>query len=280
MVRTACGDRWPWAIKHLPRVGTVNVQLPNGERLRLWSRGDDWVSNQVFWRGWYEPEASRLFFEVARRSPLTIDVGAHVGYYALLAALANCTGSVIAVEPVPTAVERIERNIRINDLTNVEVIKAAAAATSGTAEFFYWSAGVPCSAGLSSEWAERWGGASSFQVRTLPLDQLIGERRVGLAKLDTETTEPDALRGMATTLERDRPLIFCEVLPGEGAELREVLGGLGYSYHLLTDEGSVQRDVIEGDDRWHNWLFAPQGSDAPLPWVSSRLTVGRALTGS
>jgi hypothetical protein len=55
------------AIKHLPRTGPVRSRLPNGEVLRLWSRGDDWISNQVFWRGWsgYEPETTPLFFELA-----------------------------------------------------------------------------------------------------------------------------------------------------------------------------------------------------------------------
>ena len=45
-------------VKHLHRVGHVKAALPNGQTLRLWSLGDDWISNQVYWRGWagYEPE--------------------------------------------------------------------------------------------------------------------------------------------------------------------------------------------------------------------------------
>ena len=79
------------AIKHLPRTGPVRSKLPNGEVLRLWSRGDDWISNQVFWRGWsgYEPETTPLFFHLARDAEVVVDVGAYVAFFAVLAALVN-----------------------------------------------------------------------------------------------------------------------------------------------------------------------------------------------
>src|SRR3954453_9807342 len=85
------GREFEAAIKHLPRTGSVRSELPNGEVLRLWSRGDDWISNQVFWRGWngYEPETTPLFFQLARDAQVVVDVGAYVGFYALIASLAN-----------------------------------------------------------------------------------------------------------------------------------------------------------------------------------------------
>lgn len=75
-----------FVVKHLHRMGTVRSQLPNGRELRLRSRGDDWVSNQVYWRGWngYESESVPLFFRLATRASVTLDVGAYVGFYALL----------------------------------------------------------------------------------------------------------------------------------------------------------------------------------------------------
>ncbi len=80
-----------FAIKHLPRSGLTVTTLPDGRRARFWSRGDDWVANQVFWRGWdgHERETVRLFWELARDATVILDVGAHVGYYTVLAGLAN-----------------------------------------------------------------------------------------------------------------------------------------------------------------------------------------------
>ncbi len=76
-------------------------------------------------------------------------------------------------------------------------------------------------------------------------------------KIDTESTEPDVLRGAAKLLARDRPNIFCEVLKGRGAEglLEEILEPLGYRFFLLTPEGAQERERIEGHPQWLNYLF-------------------------
>src|SRR5712691_1902353 len=114
-------------IRHLHRVGPVDALLPNGRRLRLWSRADYWVSNQVFWRGWsgYEPETAPLFFEMAQRARLIVDVGAYVGYYSLLGAHANPEGLVLAFEPLPSNFFRLRSNVDRNRLANVRCVPAA-----------------------------------------------------------------------------------------------------------------------------------------------------------
>ena len=80
-VLRATGLRSELVIKHLHRRGRVRCRLPNGRVLRLWSRADDWICTQVYWRGWagYEPETTPLFFRLASRARFTLDVGAHVG---------------------------------------------------------------------------------------------------------------------------------------------------------------------------------------------------------
>src|SRR2546425_1240599 len=80
-----------WVVRHLVRSGSVRSSLPNGQIFRLWTKGDDWISNLVFWKGWdgYEPDTSPFFYDLAAKSKVFFDVGAHVGYYAILAGLAN-----------------------------------------------------------------------------------------------------------------------------------------------------------------------------------------------
>src|SRR5689334_14287435 len=87
----AVGWRSEFLIKHLHRAGIAECRLPNGRKLKLWSRGDDWVSTQIFWRGLegYEPETAQLFLRLAADSSVTLDIGAYVGFYTLLAAQAN-----------------------------------------------------------------------------------------------------------------------------------------------------------------------------------------------
>jgi FkbM family methyltransferase len=258
----------------------VDCELPGGATLRLWSRADDWVSNQVFWRGWmgYEPETSPVFFALARESAVTLDIGAYVGFFALLAGHANPAGRVVAFEPLTEAFERLEQNVQRNRLENVACVRAAVGGSTGTAAFFHVDStpsGIPCSSSLSHEFMREAAGVRSSEVPVLRLDEFVDERRlgpVGLIKIDTETTEPDVLEGALSTLRRDRPAIVCEVLAGRqtGPRIEELLRPLGYRFYLLTDEGPRQRERIEGHSKWLNYLFSTRAVAGAVPAGSGR----------
>jgi FkbM family methyltransferase len=270
-VRRASGapERPPeLAVTHLPRIGPVTSKLPHGATMRLWSKGDDFVSNQVFWRGWrgYEPETAPLFYALAETARTTLDVGAHVGFYSLLAALANPRGRVFAFEPSRNAHERLRRHVRINRLDNIICVDLAVSDRDGTARFLEPPVHIPCSAGLSEEQMSWHDELREWEVRTVALDSFLEERQVSpveLVKLDIEGTEPAALRGMAKTLRRDRPSVICEVLPGDrrGESLETLLRPLDYRFYLLTPEGPLPSSRIDGHPRWLNHLFTPLDAD-------------------
>lgn len=264
----AVGLQSEFVIKHLHRVGLVQRDLPNGRRLCLWSRADDWVSNQVYWRGWggYEPESAPLFFRLASRAQVTIDVGAYVGFYTLLAAHANPAGRVYAFEPLPEVYERLQSNLTLNGVQNVRCVASAVGDHDGAAEFFSTKTRMQCSSSLSYEFMHSAEELYSFQVPVLTLDRFIRENgvgKVGLVKIDTESTEPQVLLGMSEALSRDRPTILCEVLRGSGsaAQLEDILYPLGYRYYLLTPDGPVRRDRIEGHPVHLNYLFTTLDAD-------------------
>jgi len=258
----ATGLKSESVIKHLHRVGPVRRRLPNGRTLSLWSRADDWVSNQIYWRGWdgYEPESVPLFFRLATRARVTFDVGAYVGFFSLLAAHANTEGIVYAFEPMADAFERLQKNVALNLLNNIRCTAAAVGEIDGKAEFYHVADYLPCSSSLSFEFMQSAGAVRSSVVPVVTLDRFVQETGLGgidLVKIDTESTEPQVLRGMIETLRRDHPILMCEVLKDRGSErpLEEILRPLGYRFYLLTPDGPVLRDQIEGHSSWLNYLF-------------------------
>jgi FkbM family methyltransferase len=230
------------------------------------------VSNQVFWRGWdgYEPETAPLFFEMARRARLVVDVGAYVGYYSLLAALANPEGLVLAFEPSPSNFARLRSNVDRNRLANVRCEPTALGERDASGVLFHAAVELPCGSSLSPRFASQPDHVGS-EVRVLTLDGYLGAadlRGVDLVKIDTEGTEPEVLRGMMRTLSRDRPRIFCEVLDGHGTgpAIEKILGPLGYRYYLLTDTGARERPIIAADPQFLNHLFVPDPrAESPRP---------------
>lgn len=232
----------PWLVRHLPRSGMVAVRLPNGVRLKLWSRGDDWISTQIFWRGLsgYEPETVPAFFSLAQQAATTIDVGAYVGYFTVMAGLANRAGRVIALEPAAQTFARLRRNVDLNMLRNVDCRNIAAGAAPGTGYLHHMAGAMSMAASLDPGHLAPWEHVTTA-VAVIALDDLLDElgiERVDLMKIDAEATEVEVLSGARRILNRDQPHIICEVLSADsGIRLGELLAPLGYSFFELCREG-------------------------------------------
>jgi FkbM family methyltransferase len=267
-LRTALPERvrdHPALARFLPRAGVVEATLPSGRVLRMSSRGDDDIAGEVFWRGWasHEPETTRVFYELAASARVVLDIGAHVGYFALLAAHANPRASVFAFEPMPRVRARLEHNIALNR-SSVSCEPFALGRTPGSAEFFHTRNGIPSSSSLAEGFmqsiVER-NELTSSTVEVLRGDDYVRSRGlvgVDLVKIDTETTEAAVIDGLLHTLRRDRPHIVCEVLESEvGADIEALLEPLGYEYFALTPDGPVRCEHIRPDVRWRNFLFRP-----------------------
>jgi FkbM family methyltransferase len=199
---------------------------------------------------------------------VTIDVGAHVGYFSLLAGLANPEGTVYAFEPLAPVHARLQRNVALNELANVHCETVALGRRAGTAEFFHVPDSIPSSSSFSREFMESIVAKERLVARPVAvttLDEFLAERAVtgvDLVKIDTESTENDVLAGMLETLRRDRPAIVCEVLPGGPAEeIEELLRPFGYRFDLLTDRGPVPSEHVEPHSSWRNFLFRPPAAD-------------------
>lgn len=250
----------------LPRFGLVEATLPNELILKMWSEADETVTSRVFWQGWsgHEPETSTLFYELAGRARLVFDIGAHVGYFTLLAAYSNQLSSVFAFEPLPAAQERLRRNVGMNDLENVQCVPLAMANEVGQANLFHQTYGVPSGSTLATDFMDSMSGDRHYEsslVEVSTVDKFMqanGLKGLDLVKIDTESTEDKVIAGMEQTLRRDRPIIFCEVIEERpAAAIEKQLRELDYVPYLLTDSGPVICDSIAVDPQWRNYCFMP-----------------------
>lgn len=183
--------------------------------------------------GSYEREQTRLFESTVRPGQTVLDVGAHVGYYTLLAAaLAGPRGAVWAFEPDPRNARSLRRHVRLNRLRHVHVEEAAVSSREGTARF-----GPGSGSGTG-----RLAGSGRFEVRTVSLDAFCAEREIRphVVKIDVEGAERDVLAGARRVLERDRPAIFLSTHgPEVHAACLELLRGAGYAFTPVLG-GEVQ----------------------------------------
>ncbi|HUT09874.1 MAG TPA: FkbM family methyltransferase [Thermoguttaceae bacterium] len=247
-------------LQKIPYVGQTRLRLPDSKEVVLESDGNDPVATMVFWGGMqgFEASALRLFLELVKSSEVIFDVGANTGIYTLIAGIANPRSKVYAFEPVPRVCGYFERNVEINRLTNVELHRAALTNYDGEIELYVPPKTLPSSASTLKGFV---ANTEALRVEARTIDSFVAQHeipRVDLLKIDTEATEHLVLEGGRKTIERDKPAIICEVLPGRTeSQLHAVMDGLGFKYFWISGEGLVEKQKIVGDPTYKeaNYLF-------------------------
>jgi hypothetical protein len=113
----------------------VRMKVEPGFLMELDAR--DLVTRSILLDGVWEPRITGVTLAVLQEGSTFIDVGAHVGYYSLLASTqVGPAGRVIAIEPNPHTLERLWRNIRLNNSTNIAVEEVACTEKEGPLQFF------------------------------------------------------------------------------------------------------------------------------------------------
>ena len=117
---------------------TSNVDRPlvvQDHRMYLASPGQFPPADMALDR--YEPETTGLLQRVIEPGMVVVDVGAHVGYYALLAAKrVGPQGKVYAFEPDPTNYALLLKNIELNGYRNILTTGEAVSDRVGTATLY------------------------------------------------------------------------------------------------------------------------------------------------
>jgi FkbM family methyltransferase len=235
---------WAWQRirERRPLAGEWTVGLTNGATVAL-PRGSH-MAWAVAVSGAYDELEVGLVSELARPGTVVLDVGASLGLWTvqLATAAARAGAQVVAVEPHPANLPWLERNLRRNGPSaDVVAHPVALGAEHGTATMRLDDPG-----GGNAAIDPAGAGESSVVVPMRTLDELLGERRVSVMKLDVEGFELEVLRGATRTLARDRPAIFGEFSPEWLADRNEDLAGFlaspalaGYRAHRVARSRSV-----------------------------------------
>ncbi|HTJ74435.1 MAG TPA: FkbM family methyltransferase [Acidimicrobiales bacterium] len=195
---------------------------------------DDPVATMLRQGSVCDPALVALMLQLLAPGERMIDLGAHLGTFALAAAAAGC--HVLAVEASPRNAELLHASAARNGFTDLRVIHAVASDEPGTASF--------CPNG---PWGHVAAPAAELPAVTVPavtMDELLAEMGwfpVSLVKLDVEGSEVRVIRSLQTLLEGpDAPPLLFEsnghTLDLFGLTPQDLLGALealGYTSHAV-----------------------------------------------
>jgi FkbM family methyltransferase len=241
-----------------PEGAFFDYETPSGVPLRFLYGGTS--SNYLYWLRVYEPATTALFAARAREARVVLDIGAADGIYAVLAAAANPSARVLAFEPGEAAAAMCRTNFALNaPLTNGVELHAMALGERDTEATLYVAGETGGTSSLNACFRR---DRHEQRVTVRSGDALLRElgiERVDLIKIDTESTEPDVLRGLRATIERSHPDIICEVLMGRTEQaLEELMSSFGYRFYRITEHGLVPSTRLAGDETYRepNYLFS------------------------
>jgi FkbM family methyltransferase len=205
-------------------VAVVRSGHGRGIRLTL-----DPMREKYYWAGKHDVPVQDALVSILHPGSVFWDVGAHVGFFSILAARAvSPGGQVHAFEPMPHNRHRLERAVQLNRAESVVVHEFAMSDRNAPAELHGHSA--------SAMWtlvAER-GEFPGVDVACRTIDSLASDLGDPDAiKIDVEGAELDVLRGGLATIERSHPTLVVEfAVPEYVQTARRLLPA--YSFERLS----------------------------------------------
>jgi len=211
----------------------------------------------------HEPLTAEAFEAALASGATVVDVGAHIGYFALLAASRiGPTGTVHAFEPVEASADALEQGIRVNGFENVIVHRIAAAESPSTRQFLVGDRTQESSfypSVLS-------GNVASVSIDAKPVDDVVSGR-ADVIMVDAEGAEIEILRGMSELLGKSSgAVVFAEWCPGflraagidpfevidtmQELGIREIVG-IDDNYDRRNLDLSELRQRVYADPLWH-----------------------------
>lgn len=215
----------------IPEGSRIWMRVPHGLAQGYWYYADP-RSERGYTNGDHEPWLQDLLQSELGQGGCYYDVGAHSGFFAMIAArFVGPFGAIFAFEPDPKNKAILEANISRNGLCQITLLEVAAWSSEGQVTFEIapeasnGTQGHICDAGRENRYR--------IVVAAVRLDDLVfkqGYRSPDLIKMDVEGAEWEALQGARRLLAEGKPKLLCEIHnPSQIGQIRSYLEELGYN---------------------------------------------------
>ena len=166
-----------------------SLYLKNGLKIKLRTKSTDL---QAFANVWILKEYEVKEFEI-RRNDLIIDVGGHVGLFALYASLKCLEGKIISIEPHPQNFSLLQENINSNDFLKTKLVNKAITNSNKGIKLFIDS--------LDDSAHSIYGiGEKSIMIKSSTLIDIMNESnfsKCDLLKMDCEGAEFEIMQSLS-----------------------------------------------------------------------------------
>jgi FkbM family methyltransferase len=196
--------------------------------------GTKWIINKsygrAYHRGYYEKKITKTIINNLNEDSVFIDIGAHAGYFSLIAAYMAKKGRVISFEPMPENCSFINKIKKLNQVRNWDVHEMAVSNFTGLSGFSYGQ--------TSSTGTVLTNDHEGFKVKTITLDDFIHKNSIfpDFIKIDVEGHGDKVLEGFSMLITYPKRI---QIL----MEIHENSNEMNYLFECLLDKGLSIRDL-------------------------------------
>jgi len=183
---------------------------------KMFLLNDKGISAELLLFKKHEPLHTELLSRELKTDMVCVDVGSNIGYYAILESkLVGKNGKVISIEPSPPNFKMLQKNVKLQNSSNIETYNFACGDYDGTVKFSVsnrsnWSRVV-------SENKSKSINVEDLTIIDVPIKKLdtflteIPDTKIDMIRMDIEGYEHQALSGMTKTIENHKPLLIFEL---------------------------------------------------------------------
>jgi len=220
----------------------------NGSHMILDS-ADRGISRELLYIGRREHYSTEFIKTFLAPGDICVDIGSNIGYYALLESrLIGKNGKIFAIEPSRQNIKLLNKNIEINNYSNIVSSRRAVGAKNHSGFL-----GLSESANQHSFVNKNLGPSIPVEeVQIASLDTFLADKPYPqFVRMDVEGYEGEIVKGMKNILKENKPLkifieLHCPLLEDRGKDLLSVLHNAGFVIKAVFKErlGLVMK---EGD---------------------------------
>jgi FkbM family methyltransferase len=198
-----------------------------------------------FWRGRYEVGIGERLHEVLGPGRVFYDVGAHIGFWSLVAArFVGSSGLVCAFEADAENAARLRTHVVANTFSD-RVLVVASAVWDRSGQVMFHADGAASSRRTGHVAAEPVQGATRA-IPCVSLDDFARAHRApDVIKIDVEGAEIEVLTGARGIISAAHPIVICEMHSEIAARwVRRFLEEHGYRLEWLTSQTAFPQLVM------------------------------------
>lgn len=205
-------------------------------------KSDTTISEKLVLSKKWEEFESELFKKNIKEGDIILDVGAHIGYYTLIASkYVGKNGQVFAFEPDSKNFGLLEKNIKENKLKNVILVNKPVTRKGGKIKLYLNKKNTGDHRIYNSK-----DGRESIVINSVSLDDFFKDfkKRISLIKMDIQGAELEAISGGLSLIKNNPNIkIFIEFWPmglklnhSQPYKLLELLNNLRFKFYQIDEE--------------------------------------------